>query len=67
VKWAIVSSVGSHGNYFRWWTGIGPCFGGTPKTAATFATKQEALREVSKFPWMVVADAVKLPMKKKPS
>ena len=66
MKWAIVNGKGK--NYFvRWtgigWTGIGPCFGGTAKTAATFRTKREAETEINLFPVIasVMARAVKLP------
>lgn len=61
VRWAIVH--GKAKNYFVAWTGIGPCFGGTAKTAATFRTKGEAEAEINQFPVIssVMARAVKLP------
>lgn len=64
MKWAIVHGKGK--NYFVEWTGIGPRFGGTRKTAATFRTKREAEDEINLFPVIaaVMARAVKLPKEK---
>jgi hypothetical protein len=60
MKWAIVHGKGK--NYFVEWTGIGPRFGGTYKTAAVFRTKREAEREINRFPVVasIMARAVKL-------
>jgi len=59
-KWAI--QEGKKKNYFRFMTGIGPCFGGTKKTAMTFPTKLEAECQINDFPVFasVMCKAVKL-------
>lgn len=46
--------------YFTKWTGVGPCFGGTPETAMRFASKRKALQEMGGHYGFVMADVVQL-------
>jgi hypothetical protein len=44
--------------YFKFMSGIGPCFGATKKIAARFGSKKEALLESSKH-WGFVGTEIK--------
>lgn len=59
-KWAI--RFDNRQNYYRRMTAIGPQFGGTRKTATTFATKREAEAQILAFPIVasVMCSAVKV-------